>query len=155
MRFYVALQAPRLVLQLSARPLEGVVHGKINIGVAFVVAGRMYDVDFLILRQRQVDVDLIRTLPVMAAGGLYDNTAGGNAPEPILQLRDVFDDFLAQAMDGNLSLEINLDRRFHYPPPITVSPNAGNTISARMSGAPPNIQFLIIKIASTALQILI
>jgi hypothetical protein len=85
MRLHVALKAPRLVLQLSARPLEGVVHGKINISVTFVVAGRMCNVDFLVLRQRQVDVDLIRTLPMMAAGRFHDDAAGGDASKPTLQ----------------------------------------------------------------------
>ena len=59
-----------------------------------------------------MNVDLIRTLPMMAAGGLHDDTASDDASEAILKLRDIFDDFFAQAVNWDLSLEIDLDSAF-------------------------------------------
>jgi hypothetical protein len=55
---------------------------------------------------------------MMAAGRLQDNTTTDDASEAILQLRKILGDFLAQAMNWNFSLEIDLDRSFHCPPPI-------------------------------------
>ena len=46
----LALETPRLILQLSARTLEGVVQGEIDVSVAFVDIRRMRHIDLLALR---------------------------------------------------------------------------------------------------------
>jgi hypothetical protein len=53
-------------------------------------------------------VDLIATLPMMTAGCLQDDTAGEDASETMLQLREILNNFLAQAINSQATYRVSL-----------------------------------------------
>ena len=112
--FHLPLQFTDLILQLPACALEGVVDGKIQIGIAFVILRGMANDDLASFGQREPDVDFVQAaLLVMSAGGLEHHAACDNPAKPLFQLADMLDDAVTHAGIGGHALKIDLDGRFH------------------------------------------
>jgi len=103
-----------LILQLTARALEGVVERVVEVSVALVVLRRAIDIDRAAVRQNQMDIDLVEAAgAVVAAGRLQDHAGRGNAAEALLKRRHLLVDGRTHVRPRLHALKINLDWRLH------------------------------------------
>jgi hypothetical protein len=110
----MALQPTDLILELSARPLECIVESKMNVRMPLIQTWRTPDIDLLPVRERQADVDLVEAASaVVFARCLHHHSAGGYAPEAILEAGNVLGNNCAQALARLHSLEVDLDGALH------------------------------------------
>ena len=90
MMLHLALQLANLILQLPARPLEGIVDGEVQIGMALIGLRGAVDIDLAAVRKGQADVDLIEPAgSVMTAGRLQHDAARRHATETLLELSNM------------------------------------------------------------------
>jgi hypothetical protein len=103
-----------LILQLPARPLEGVVDGECQIGMPLVGLRGTVDIDFAAVGKRQTNVNLVETAGVvMAAGSFQRHPASGGAAILPFQLAHMRGDNGAGLRICIHALEIDLDRCLH------------------------------------------
>jgi hypothetical protein len=81
---HLVLEPPRMILQPSARPFEGVIDSERQIGVPLVCRRGAFDIDFPTVRKRQPDVPLIKsTSMVMAAWSFQYDPASCHTTIPL------------------------------------------------------------------------
>ena len=92
-RFGLATQTPHLILQLSTRAPERVVHRKMNVAVTFVGAWRTAYIDFPSIRQSKANVDFVQAAAaVVLAGRSHDDMASGYPAESIFESGNIAGD---------------------------------------------------------------
>ena len=97
---HLSLQLANTILQLSARPLEGIVDSESQVGMSLVGLRGAIDIDFPAVRKRQADIDLIESAcAVMTAGGFQHHPASRNATKPLFEVGHML---------GNGSLDFGL-----------------------------------------------
>jgi hypothetical protein len=107
--FDVAAHKPRLVLQLPAGALEGVVHGEGQIGVTFIQLGRASNVDLTAVGECKPNAHLVLAAsPVVIAGTSDYNPACGEPAKAILQFRNVLLDGSSEFGGGLYTFEFDL-----------------------------------------------
>src|ERR1035437_8916343 len=90
MMLHLSLQLASMILQLPARPFEGVVDGEIQIGMALIGLRGAVDIDFPSVGKRHADVDLVEpACPVMTARCLQHHPASRYASETLLKIIDM------------------------------------------------------------------
>ena len=111
---HLSLQLADLVLQLSARSLEGVVDRECQVGVPLVHLRGPSDIDLAPVGKLEPDMDLIETAGLMvAAGPFQDHPTGRHATEAALKLFHVLDDTVAKRRARAHALEVDFNRGFH------------------------------------------
>src|ERR1017187_7703992 len=87
MVLHLSLQLGNAVLQLPARPFEGVVDGEIQIGMALIGLSGAVGIESPSVGKRQRDFDLLEpACPVMTAGRFQHHPAGRYATETLLKI---------------------------------------------------------------------
>jgi len=77
---HLPLHSAHTLLQATTRPLEGIVERKIKVGMQFVRRCGTRDIDFPPVREREADVDLVKSATaVVSAGSLQYDPASGHA----------------------------------------------------------------------------
>ena len=90
MLLHLSLQPANMILQSSARPLERIVDGECQVGMAFVGLRGALNVDFPAVRQRKADIHLVQSAgPVMTAWALEHHAAGRHATKSLFEIGDM------------------------------------------------------------------
>ena len=71
----MSLHAADLILQLPARPFEGIVDGEGEVGMSLVGLCGAVDIDFAAVRQRQTNINFVETATAMMVAGRFQRHA--------------------------------------------------------------------------------
>src|SRR5665811_2147059 len=119
MVLHLSLQLANLLLQLPARPFEGVVDGEVQIGMALIGLRGAVDIDFPSVGKGQTDVDLVEpACPVMTAGCLQHHPASRDATKTLLKIIDMLGKRGLDMRPRFHALIFDLDRRLHGLTPM-------------------------------------
>src|SRR5664280_713472 len=119
MVLHLSLQLANLILQLPARPFEGVVDGEVQIGMALIGLRGALDIDLPSFGKRQTDVDLIKPAgAVMTAGRFQHHPTCGHATKPLLKVSNVLGEGGLNLRPRLHALIFDFDRRLHDLTPI-------------------------------------
>ena len=106
---HLALRKAKLILQLPTSAFERIVERKIQVGVALVRRRRLLHIDFATIRQREPDVDFVKSAFAMSKTRPFQHNAarGHAAPELLESGNMLFDGALDLGRSGH-PLKFNL-----------------------------------------------
>src|SRR6516225_3556695 len=111
---YLALKPAYPILQLAARPFEGVVDGEGQIGIPLVRRRRAFDIDLAAVGERETNMNLIEPARVvMAARALHHHPAGRRTAVTLLEFGNVPRDRVLDTRSPSHALEVDFDRGLH------------------------------------------
>ena len=123
------LQLANLILQLPARPFEGIVDGEVQIGMALIGLRGTVDIDLPAVRKRQTDVDLIEAAcPVMTRQALSTPPGKPLRDRNAAQDLDVLGKRGLDLRPCFHALIFDFDRRLHGLTPIMCTGNARSAL---------------------------
>src|SRR5262249_46557513 len=109
------LHAAYLILQLSARALERIVDGEIQIRAPFVFRRGSFDVDFATVGKRKPDMDVVKPTRMMPlARTFHHDAASRHATPTLLKTLDVLCDGVSDSLCRAQILKLDLRRRLHF-----------------------------------------
>jgi len=113
-----SLELANMNLQAPARPLEGVVDRKCQIGMPPVRLRSAADIDLPPVRQREVNIHLVKSaVLVMAARTFQRDPTTRHATIAVLELRHMLGDGVVKRRRAGHALEIDFERSLHDPSP--------------------------------------
>ena len=126
---HLSLQLAYMILQLPARPLEGIVDGESQIGMPLVGLRGAVDIDFPAVRKRQADIDLIKSAcPVMTAGCFQHHPASRHATKTLFEVGHMLGNGSLDFRTGGHALKFDFSRRLHGLTPIMCTGNARSAL---------------------------